>query len=189
MASVVQLPHTGTKISIKEYLQTHYRPDLEFLDGELKAKPLGQYDHSCLQALLASWFTTHRQAWGVVPLTEQRTRVSETRVRLPDLTLVPRGPASQVTVAPPLLAIEILSPDDTYSELERRAWDYAAMGIATVWLIDPETRTGRMIVGHTWTEERRLVVPGTDIYVELDWLFGELDECKVETEPASPIPS
>ena len=76
---------------------------------------------------------------------------------------------------PPVLIIEILSPEDTYAETERRAADFRQMGVETIWIIDPTTRTGRVCTGNTWTQATRLEVSGTQIYVELDTLFAQLD--------------
>ena len=96
----------------------------------------------------------------------------------PDLIVVVAGPQPPVIQAPPLLVVEILSPDDTYSEIEDRSRDYMNMGVETVWLIDPKTRTGRMCVSKSWTSASRLEVPGTPIYVELGELFSFLDKPK-----------
>ena len=70
--------------------------------------------------------------------------------------------------------IEILSPDDTYSDTEDRARDYWTMGVETVWIIDPKTRSGRMCFGSEWVRATRLEVPGTPIYVELEDLFSKV---------------
>jgi len=86
------------------------------------------------------------------------------------------GPQPDVIVAPPLLVVEILLPDDTYFETEDRSRDYMNMGVETVWLIDPKTRTGRMCVSNVWTSAPRLEVPGTAIYVDLADLFSFLDK-------------
>jgi Uma2 family endonuclease len=79
-----------------------------------------------------------------------------------------------VLVAPPLLVIEILSPDDSYSDTQERAQDYRAMGVETVWIIDPKTRTGRMCLGAEWVESSRLEVRGTPLFVSLDDIFSQL---------------
>lgn len=75
---------------------------------------------------------------------------------------------------PPLLVIEILSPDDSYSDTQERAQDYRAMGVETVWIIDPKTRTGRACSGSDWIEASRLEVKGTLLYVNLPEIFGQL---------------
>ena len=165
-----------TQISLGEYLQTSYRPDVEYIDGELKEKTtMGQYEHSRTQALLAAWFVRNQGLWRAVALTEQRVQISSQRVRIPDLILVPVGPSPDVIVAPPLLVVEILSSDDTYSELQERSQDYRAMGVETIWIIDPKTRTARVGTGDSWREARLLEVAGTSIYANVDILFADLD--------------
>jgi Uma2 family endonuclease len=101
-------------------------------------------------------------------------RVSATRVRVPDLVVLTAGPQPEVLIEPPLLVVEILSPDDTYSDIQERAQDYRAMGVETIWIIDPKTRTGRMCRGAEWIESSRLEVKGTPLYVELADIFSQL---------------
>jgi Uma2 family endonuclease len=79
-----------------------------------------------------------------------------------------------VLIEPPLLVIEILSPDDTYSDTQERARDYRTMGVEMVWIIDPKTRTGRMCAGAEWVEAERLEVKGTPLYVSLPEIFSQL---------------
>jgi Uma2 family endonuclease len=77
-------------------------------------------------------------------------------------------------IDPPVLVIEILSPDETHSDIQQRAEDYRNMGVETIWIIDPKTRSGRMCSGATWTEANRLTVAGTPLYVELDHIFSQI---------------
>ena len=132
---------TSTRLSLSEYMKTSYRPDREFVDGELRERKVGKWEHARLQALLASWFQSQEKSWSVKVATEQRVQVSPTRVRIPDVMLVSRGPQPEVAVDPPVLVVEILSPDDTYTETQSRAADYLHMGVPCVW-IDPTSRTG-----------------------------------------------
>jgi hypothetical protein len=83
---------TSTRLSLSEYMKTSYRPDREFVDGELRERNAGKWEHARLQALLASWFQSQEKSWSVKVATEQRVQVSPTRVRIPDVMLVPRGP-------------------------------------------------------------------------------------------------
>ncbi len=73
-----------------------------------------------------------------------RTQVSTTRVRIPDVVVVRSGSQPDVLVDAPLLVIESLSPDDSYSDTQQRAQDYLRMGVQTIWIIDPESRTARL---------------------------------------------
>ncbi|HUA97956.1 MAG TPA: Uma2 family endonuclease [Terracidiphilus sp.] len=165
---------TATHISIGEYLRTTYRPDCEYVDGEVRERKVGKWEQARVQWLLAAWFFAHEMEWGIVGSTEQRVRVSGNRVRVPDLVVLKAGPQPDVLTEPPLLIIEILSPDDSYSDTQERAQDYRAMGVGTVWIVDPTTRTGRMCSGADWIESSRLRVEGTPLYVDLPGIFDQV---------------
>ena len=167
MATVIQIP-------LDEYIGINYRPDREYVDGEIRERNVGKYEHARVQALLARWFGNHELEWGAQVVTEQRVRVSPTRVRIPDVALLTLGSQPDVIVDPPLLVIEILSPDDSYSDTEERAQDYRTMGVETVWIINPKTRTGRMCSGAEWVEATRLEAKGTSLYVYLPDIFSQL---------------
>jgi Uma2 family endonuclease len=165
---------TALRIPLSEYLGISYRPDREYVDGEIRERNVGKWEHARLQWLLALWFGTHEKQWGITGSTEQRVRVSANRVRVPDLVVLTAGAQPEVLTDPPLLVIEILSPDDSYSDTQERAQDYRAMGVETVWIIDPKTRTGRVCSGTEWVEASRLEVKGTPLYVDLPEIFSQL---------------
>jgi Uma2 family endonuclease len=165
---------TALHIPLNEYLGNSYRPDREYVDGEIRERNVGKYEHARVQALLARWFGNHEQEWGVQVVTEQRVQVSPTRVRIPDVALLTLGSQPDVIFEPPLLVIEILSPDDSYSDTQERTLDYRAMGVETVWIIDPKTRSGRMCSGTEWVEASRLEVKGTPLYVNLPEIFSQM---------------
>jgi Uma2 family endonuclease len=167
MASAIQIP-------VSEYLETSYRPDCEYIDGEVLERNVGKWQHARLQWLLAGWFGSHEATWNVIGSTEQRVRVSPTRIRVPDLVVLRPGPQPDVLTNPPLLVIEILSPDDSYSSLQERCQDFLAMGVETVWIVDPRTRSGRMCLSQGWVPAARLEVAGTPIFVDLTELFAQL---------------
>ena len=170
-----QIMATATHIPLSEYLETSYRPDREYVDGEIRERNVGKWEHARVQALLAAWFANHESVWGVMVSTEQRVQASLDRVRVPDLVVLRSGSPPDVLTDPPLLIIEILSPDDSYSDTQERAQDYRTMGVETVWIIDPKTRTGRMCRGSEWTEAKRLEVSGTPLYVELGGIFSQIN--------------
>jgi len=161
-------------ISVDRYLATTYEPDREFVDGEISERKVGAYQHARTQAVLAAWFGSHEEEWGIVGGIAARVRVAESRVRVPDLVVLTAGAQPDVIVDPPLLVIEILSPDDTYSDTQERAQDYRKMGVETVWIVDPKTRSGRMCCGAEWVESARLEVKGTPFYVNLPDIFSQL---------------
>jgi Uma2 family endonuclease len=161
-------------VTVEEYLHTSYRPDCEYVDGRIEERNVGKWEHARVQWLLAAWFFIHEKEWGIIGSTEQRVRVSQTRIRVPDLVVLGAGAQPDVLTDPPLLVIEILSPDDSYSDTQERAQDYRAMGVKTIWIIDPKTRSGRMCSGMEWVESSRLEVRGTPLYVDLREIFSQL---------------
>ena len=167
MAAILHIP-------LHEYLETNYRPDREYVDGEIRERNVGKWEHARIQFVLGAWFFAHEKEWGITGSTEQRVRVSATRVRIPDVVVLTAGPQPDILTDPPLLVIEILSAGDSYSDTQERTQDYRQMGVGTVWIIDPKTRSGRMCSGADWVESERLEVKGTPLYVDLPNLFSQL---------------
>jgi Uma2 family endonuclease len=67
--------------------------------------------------------------------------VKETRVRVPDVcVLAADAPEEQVVTFPPILCIEVLSPEDRMTRIMAKLNDYAEMGAAVCWIIDPVAR-------------------------------------------------
>ena len=166
MAASVQIP-------LIEYLQTEYEPDREYLDGELWERNVGKFEHSRVQALLTIWFGARERDTGLMVLTKQRVRVSPTRIRIPDVALVPVGSHPEILIQPPALVVEVLSDGDSYGETQRRAEDYVRMGVEHLWIVDPITRTGRMWTSGAWVEAGQLTC-GASIAVELTPLFASI---------------
>ncbi len=123
---------TAAMLSIDEYLPTSYRPDCEYVDGELRRRNVGEWEHARVQLLLAGWFGPRETQWGLLGSTAPRVQVSTSRVRVPDLVALRPGAQPDVLREPPLLVVEILSPDDSYSDTEERAGEYLAMGVGTI---------------------------------------------------------
>ena len=57
----------------------------------------------------------------------------------PDLRIYGPGP---VFKRPPFLCIEVLSPDNRMKQISERVDDYLRFGVPSVWVIDPDTRSG-----------------------------------------------
>ena len=148
---------------------------MEYVDGELKEKPVVQRVHGRLQAIVSTWFENHVEEWGVVPSPELRTKVSSRRVRLPDVVVSVAGYPSQVQVDPPLIVIEIVSPSDGFSELVEKLDDYDRMGIPNVWIIDPQVRKSWVSSGIGLSETSRFAVEGTPIYLNVTETFARYD--------------
>ena len=131
---------TQTLVSVQEYLSSDYEPDCDYVDGVLEERNLGEQDHSRLQLLLAAYCFAHEKQWRARCLIEQRVQVSPTRFRVPDVAVVDVDNRDPIVTKAPLVCIEILSPEDRLNRVIRRAEDFLNMGVAEVWIIDPQPR-------------------------------------------------
>ena len=126
----------ATLVSVGEYLVTCYRPDRDYVDGQLLERNVGEWEHSRLQIVLGSFFLQHEKALGLLSVTEQSIQVSEHRYRVPDISVI-RGKAEKIITRPPFLCIEILSPEDSMSSMHERIDDYLVFGVENIWILDP----------------------------------------------------
>jgi len=103
---------TGNLVSEEEYLHSSYEPDCEFEDGLLNRAKLRSMEHGELQALIAAYLPApqgleHRAATGTT-LQDSRQEIFDSRY----CRRSGRRETAGVITIPPLLWIEILSPDD-----------------------------------------------------------------------------
>ena len=131
---------TVSVVPLAEYLETSYRPDCEYLEGELLERNVGEWDHSRLQMLLSDFLFSREKEWGILVVTEQRVQVKARRFRVPDILVLTGPPTGPIIKEPPFLCIEILSPSDRMGEMQDRIDDYLDFGVRYVWLIDPRKR-------------------------------------------------
>ncbi len=124
-------------ISLAEYMSTEYEPDCDYVDGFLEDRNVGKSKHSRTQIVTGAWLVAREKQHGFRALSEQRVQVAPRRVRIPDLCLLRSDDKDEVTQHPPLLWIEILSPEDRWSRIQARLNDALRFGVRTIWIIDP----------------------------------------------------
>jgi Uma2 family endonuclease len=178
MAAIDTVVGSGL-LTMAEYLQTSFRPDCDFVDGRVEERTLGETEHGLLQMEVGFWFRSRRAEWKVRVISELRTRVGASRVRIPDITVAYDDAAmsEQVRVTPPLIAIEILSPQDRLPRVLERLEDFWKMGIRNVWLLDSAERAAFVYsdAGLKRVETGKLEVQQTPIYLDLLQVFAGLD--------------
>ena len=158
----------------------------ELLDGELLPVNPVTLAHGIvvgrLVARLATW--AEASAFGEVgPEVGFLLRRDPDTVLAPDVSVVTRSvaanaPARGFAEAVPVLAAEVLSPDDSPREIARKVDIYHGAGVALVWVVDPARRTvavhqpGRepQVFGGDDMLDGGEVLPG--FAMPLDRLFG-----------------
>jgi Uma2 family endonuclease len=172
------LPIPEEPWTVREYLRTSWSPDREFVDGRIEERNLGEKDHSLIQRYLTFLFMLKRAEWDVEVFPELRTQTRARNFRVPDVLVMRAGDKFERYVTqPPLIAIEILSPEDSVRAMQSKADEYSSFGVKNIWIIDPEPRIVYRYTGSALDEVRsgELTVAGTEIRVGLSDMFAELD--------------
>lgn len=126
-----------------EYLKTSFDgPDCEYLDGEIVERNMGEIPHSFLQINLARLLWQLRPRLGIFVLPEIRIQISPQRYRVADIAVWRNDDiGDSIPKIPPFLVIEILSPEDRMVRMLPKIQEYLSIGVAYVWVIDPEEKS------------------------------------------------
>jgi Uma2 family endonuclease len=163
----------GTLISVDEYLRTSYRPDCDFVEGEVLERNTGKRKHSYAQGEIATWFNSPKATQLLQSLPELRMRVGPDRIRIPDVVVSEMPlPEVEVFTSPPYLCIEVMSPEDTVVGMQDRMDDYLQFGVPNIWVIDPWKHRGWSVTAAGWatavesvmrTADGRIAMPLVDV--------------------------
>ena len=175
---------TGTPspcVSVDEYLNSSYHPEMEYVDGVLVERNLPTFFHAVLQVILLRHFRTFEKDLRIKVLLKLRTQIIEgARYRVPDV-LICQLPtrAKRVLQEVPLAVIEILSPDDRMSDILDRFRDYEGIGVAAIVQMDPERFVAHRFSGGSLIETKfqtLCALPHADQVVpfDSDALFAQL---------------
>lgn len=120
----------------------------ELVDGEAKPKMSPKRFHSKLTLVLAMLLVQWSQNLGEVGIEWAVTlkRNGKDWVPIPDLLYISYARLNRDVVideacpVPPELAIEIISPDQTFAEMTEKATDYLQAGVFRVWVVDAKAK-------------------------------------------------
>ncbi len=120
----------------------------EIVDGQLEEKPMAGARHGGVGVRLLAKMFMHvdaRQLGGVYG-PDTNFQVGN-RERVPDVAFVaaaripPEGEPETAWPIAPDLAVEVISPNDSWEQVYRKLREYFAAGVREVWLISLEQRT------------------------------------------------
>lgn len=165
----------------------------EVVGGELVMSPKNNFQHGSIASrlflALGNYAQEHRL--GVVLDSSTGFWMKNRNCRAPDLSFVSRarlialgfkGSTRAFFPGAPDLAVEILSPGNTRSEIEGRLRDFFESGARLAWIVDPASQ--RVQVCHSLTRREFIdssgfleggdLLPGfryavADLFVERDW--------------------
>jgi len=141
-------------------LSTAYAPDdlltlpdgerCELVDGELREKEMGAESDWIafeLGGLLRPVVVSLNRGWLFGAQTGYRCFPDDPgKVRKPDVSLILTGrlpgeriPKGHIDI-PPDLAVEVVSPNDRYADVQDKVAEYLAAGVRLVWVVNPDLR-------------------------------------------------
>jgi Uma2 family endonuclease len=131
----------------------------ELVRGELRRMPPAGSEHGAvtvnITVVIAQFVKSH--SLGVVFGAETGFKIASDpdTVRAPDLAFVRRERIPQAGIprgfwpGAPDLAVEVVSPGDTYTEVEEKVHDWLNSGTRMVLVLNPRTRTVAIHTSHT----------------------------------------
>jgi Uma2 family endonuclease len=128
----------ATLVSVEDYLNASYDPDMEYVDGVLVETNVGDLPHSVAQRNITVAFAVKYPQTKTYP--EVRSRTRATRFRLPDVAIDLRKREGRFLTEAPFIAVEILSEDDRMTRVIEKLKEYAEWGVLNIWVFDPRTR-------------------------------------------------
>jgi Uma2 family endonuclease len=127
-----------TLVSLEEYLSASYDPDVEYVDGVLVERNVGDWLHSLIQRNLIIALNRKYSHFYAVP--ELRSQTKATRYRLPDVCVLLAAPKTKYLLEAAYVAVEILSEEDRMTLMMEKLEEYDHKGVPNIWLIDPRLR-------------------------------------------------
>jgi Uma2 family endonuclease len=164
---------TSPLISVEQYLKTSYDPDVEYVDGVLLERNVGDWLHSLIQSNVL--FALRQKFPHLKVVAELRTRVTDTRFRLPDVCALLAAPDTRYLLEAAYLVVEVLSEGDAMSLVIEKLREYDRKGVRNIWLIDPRLKILSVyrhpvlheIDGDTIdTDDRQVSLARKDIFAE-----------------------
>ena len=174
---------TNALVGLEEYLSTSYTPDVEYKNGELVRRNVGTQKHGTLQMIIGAYILSLRSEFRMIKgFVETRLRISRERYVVPDVMVVerPYQPGSVVTDVPAVV-IEVKSPTDRFDEIIDKCFEYEALGISNIVVIDPDSRRQFVFSGDALQSVPALIrlhlsKSNVDFDLPMDQIFETLDK-------------
>ena len=165
-------------IPVEEYLHTAYRPDCDYVDGEIVDRNVGDRIHSECQGLIYTHLRKLGEGLQLFAFVEWRVQVSRERFRIPDVCVVvgPK-PTEKILMHPPFIVVEVLSPDDRMSSMQQRIDDYLHFGVPHIWIVDPNQKRAWVCTheGSFEAKDLTLKTESPDLTLPLREIFQGMD--------------
>ena len=127
-------------VTPEQYLATQFEREPELVRGEIAERPLPTFQHGNIQLRMGSRLMALQQSYPVFTSVEVRVRMALDLYRIPDISMWEGAVPDGVPATPPLLVVEISSPDDRLDAMLQKLEEYRAWGVQHIWLVEPELK-------------------------------------------------
>ena len=161
------------QLSVQEYLDSSFENgDCDYVDGEVIERHVGKVLHSFVQAAVLRYLQSHPRRLLALP--EIRIAVGNGRYRVADVAAWPEGGiGTEIPKTQPFVAIEVLSPGESFIYMQEKVQDYLRGDIPDVWVIDPWKREAmqysRDLAGGRATNVLRTKYPDVEMHTPELW--------------------
>jgi Uma2 family endonuclease len=130
---------SATLVPEEEYLRTTYKPACDYIDGVLRQKSMPTYKHGRTQGRIMT--LVNASGAGFEAVVELTCWVRKGKYLVPDVA-VQHAEESQnpYPVRPVHLCVEVLSPEDRFSDAVSKCGECHAWGVPYCWIFDPDDR-------------------------------------------------
>ena len=136
----------GKRITPDEFAQLKIK-HAELVDGKVKKLTLTMFSHDRLVTIISGLSNdfVKKQKLGMVA-SGGSFRTGENQVRVPDVSFVSNSDLegedlNSYVQKSPTLAVEVISKNDTYGDVDDKAGEFLAAGSRAVWIVNPRRRT------------------------------------------------
>jgi Uma2 family endonuclease len=164
---------TKALITSEQYLTTHFEREPELVHGELVERPLPTFPHGNLQLRLGSRLLALQPSYAVFTGVEVRVQIAPDVFRVPDIAMwAGPEPPPKLPITPPILVVEVSSPDDRFHDILQKFEEYRVWGVQHIWLVEPELKRCHIYESGSLTEVSRLTLPQFGLEIAATELFA-----------------
>ncbi|HLH23851.1 MAG TPA: Uma2 family endonuclease [Chloroflexota bacterium] len=138
---------TGQALTLEQFLELpEQKPALEYVAGAVRQKVSPEIPHSFLQKILCQWIDAAALPRKLAVSAPELRTIFGGAVHVPDVVVclwgrIPRDASERAggpLREPPLVAVEIASPEQSRRQLRDDCEWYVANGVALALLLDPD---------------------------------------------------
>ena len=159
-------------ITPEQYLATQFEREPELVRGEIAERPLPTFQHGNIQLRMGSRLMALQQSYPVFTGTEVRVRIAPDLYRIPDISMWEGTAPDALPVSPPLLVVEISSPDDRLDAMLQKLEEYRVWGVTHIWLIEPELKRIHVYDDGSLRQASQLELPQFGFALMAEQLFA-----------------